>query len=250
VLSEGTLGVLGRAEKEMESGPPVPAEDKWLAMANLCESAQEWDRAAEYYLKLAEIVKEPAARQKYTLRAGGALQSAGKPADAAAACSKVMAAAATSENLAEAYRCAGMASESMKEWGEALTIYETYLEKVSAPGERAWALMRSAWCEERVGNAEGAMNLYREIVETVPRSYMAPEALIGLGILHESGKEYREARAAYGRILEEHAGSHKEAEAKRRIEEVAVKEKEWEKVREKLSGLSEQYPKRERGEGL
>ena len=238
--------------KRQESGPPVPDEDEWKAIAELAETAEAWPRASEYYRKLSEAASDPGKKAEYRLANARALQHWGKQEKAFTICTEVLNSDIRGGQREEAYQCAGTVLEGRKEYAKALKLYEKFLTEAENEQAAAVAMLRKAFCLERMGSADKALNTYRDIVDRYPKAYTAPEALIGIGRIYEARREYPAARTSYSRVVTDYPDSHKVVEAKSLIQALTAKEADWERVKAELGRMSERYPRRERkdGEGM
>ncbi len=238
-------GMVDDRIKALQQGPPVPSEEKWMAIAELAAIAEVWDRAAEYDLKLADLAKDPADRWKYQLAAAKAWMLAGQTGKALAIYQAAIK-SATGDQLEEATRGAGLAYENAKKWKEAARIYDTYLASPGASTTDPWALGRKAYCEQRLGDAGAAAKTWQAVVDRFPKHPLAADALLALGGAAEDRKDFDGAKADYNRVIEEFPGTPKQGEARTRLGAVTAKAAEWEKVRLELSRMADKYPKRER----
>lgn len=235
--------------KETQAGTPVPNEAEWLEIAQLAEVAESWPSAAEYFKKLSEVASDPSKKAEYTIACARALQHSAKYQAAYETAMGVVNSDLRGGLREDAYQCAGLALESSKEYAKALKLYDQFLTEADNEKAMAWAMLRRAFCLERAGMNEAALNTYREIVDRYPKEFTAPEALIGSGRIYEARREFPAARTAYTRVTSDYPESHKVVEAKSLLQAMTAKEQDWERVKQELSKMSERYPKRERKEG-
>jgi tetratricopeptide (TPR) repeat protein len=238
-------GLVDAAIAAVKQGPPVPNEEKWVAVAELAEAAESWDKASEWYLKLAEVSKETGKKLKYQLAAANAHQLGNNPERARQICMGIVATGVKGADAIGAYQCAGQALEALRKFNDAIKIYDSYF-KIAAGADTGWCYLRKAACYEKLGALDTAIKTYRDLVETNPDHYAAPEAFIGMGKIFESRKEFTAARAAYERVVNEYPKSHKVGEAKGLIQALVIKEQEWEMTKQELNKIADKYQKRER----
>jgi len=238
-------GLVTAAITAVKQGPPVPNEEKWLKVAELAEAAESWSKASEWYLKLAEISKDTGKKLKYQLAAANAHQLGNDPERARQICMGIVATGVKGEAAIGAYQCAGQAYEALRKFNDAIKIYDAYF-KVASGADTGWCYLRKAACYEKLGALDTAIKTYRDLVETNPEHYAAPEAFIGMGKIFENRKEFPAARAAYSRVVDEYPKSHKVGEAKGLIQALAIKEQEWELTKQELIKIADKYQKRER----
>jgi len=238
-------GLVDSAIAAVKQGPPVPNEEKWVKVAELAEAAESWNKASEWYLKLAEVSKETGKKLKYQLAAANAHQLGNDPEKARLICMGIVATGVKGADAIGAYQCAGQALEALRKFSDAIRLYDSYF-KVAAGADTGWCYLRKAACWEKLGALDTAIRTYRDLVETNPEHYAAPEAFIGMGKIFEGRKEFAAARAAYERVVNEYPKSHKVGEAKGLIQALVIKEQEWELTKQELNKIADKYQKRER----
>jgi len=243
-LSAIVEGRIGEAAK----GPPVPDEERWTEIASLAEAAEFWGRAGEYHLKLADLAKDPEAKVKWRLKAARDLALQGQTGRALVSYLDVIKEGPKGELLEQAYRGAGEAYEVLKQWGEAVKTYDTYLEAAGGLEASAWAWLRKSRCQERMGSTDSALRGYHELAGKYSKNPLAADALLDAGRIAEDRKEFDAAKSLYTRIESEFKGTPQAAEATVRTLGLASKAAEWAKVQAEISKMADKYSRRERKE--
>ncbi|MEK7766046.1 MAG: hypothetical protein AAB368_07385, partial [bacterium] len=227
------------------SGPPVPSASRWMETAEVAETAEAWEAAAEYHVKLADLAADPAAKLEHQVAAARCLQIAGKPERALELYRAAARSGAGGDRVGEIVRSAGMVLEGMRRYGEALRLYTELM-----PRDRpAWARLRVAFCRERTGDDADALGEYRELIDRPDGQTLAPDALLGISRILERRKEFEAARAPLQRILDDYAASPRAPEAKVLLASLGPKAAEWEALRQELERMAAKYPRRERRTG-
>jgi tetratricopeptide (TPR) repeat protein len=216
-----------------------------MAVADLAEVAELWDRAAEYDLKLADLAKDPAERWKFQLAAAKAYTLGGRI-EKALVIYKAAIAASTGDQLEDAARGAGLAYENARRWKDAVGIYDAYLASPAASTVDPWALARKAVCQQKAGDTSASSKTWIELVTRFPKHQLAADGLLELGARAEDRKDFEAAKADYTRVIDGFPGTPREGDARARLATATARAIEWEKVRLELSRMADKYPKRER----
>lgn len=230
------------------AGPPVPSASRWTEIAELAETAEVWDRAAEYRLKLADLAQDPGDRTALQIKAAHDLELGGKPDRALAICLKAIDAGAKGDQADEAFRTAGQVYENRRQDGEAARLYRRYLDGAQKGDHDAWAHLRLASCLERQGDTAGALKVYGELLAEHANTPEAPQGLLEIGRINEDRKLFDEAKASYQQVIDQYAGSPLVPKARAALQEATARKAEWEKVKDELNHVSEKYPQREHRE--
>ncbi len=111
------------------------------------------------------------------LTLGDALLDLGQPAEASGALAAYLQNTANDDPLRPvAERAQAVALEDAERFSEAAARYETFARQADHEGLVAQDLMSAARCHERAGNADGARQLYEEVVNHDPTGQLASMA--------------------------------------------------------------------------
>ncbi len=234
--------------KKLASGPPVPSGDEWREIAELAEVAGDWNTAAEYYLKLAELAKDRQSIAENKMAAARCMTMGGKSDKALKLYVELIEGAEDRAEADTAYRAAGMLLENAGRYGEAGAFYRKHSKAVTEAGlpVPAWIKLRQAYCSEQTGDLEAAINGYQGLLETADSHSLSPDALLGMARIYERKRQYESAGALYDRVIAEYAETAHAAKARRLRQDMEIKATEWEQLRDQLGKMSESYPNRER----
>jgi TolA-binding protein len=238
--------MLNAKVEEAAKGPPVPDEDRWIEIASLAEVAEIWDRAAEFHLKLADLAKEPDEKLKWRLKAANDLAQGGMTARALAAFLDVLKLGPTGQSLDDANRGAGTAYEAMGKWPDAIRLYDGYLKATSFAETSAWAWLRKARDEQKLGQTEAALRDYHGLAGKFSKNPLAADALMAVGGIAEDHKDFDGAKGLYTRVDTEFPDSPQATEAKVKLLTLPAKAAEWAKVQAEILRMGDKYSRRER----
>jgi TolA-binding protein len=234
--------------EEASKGPPVPDEDRWVEIATLAETAEIWGRAAEFHLKIADLVKEPEEKIKWRLKAADDLRQGGQVAKALDSFLEVLKLGPAGATLDDSTRGAGAAYETLGRWADAMKLYGGYLKATSYAETSAWAWLKLANTEQRTGQTEAALRDYHSLAGKYAKNTLAADALLAVAKIAEDSKDFEGAKNLYGRVDREYPDTPEATEAKVRLLTLPAKAAEWAKVQAEISKMSDKYSRRERKE--
>jgi len=247
--AEGKLSSMVESRiDEAAKGPPVPDEDKWVEIASLAEVAEIWGRAAEFHLKIADLVKEPEEKIKWRLKAAGNLNQGGQSAKALESYLEVLKLGPAGTSLDDATRGAGEAYEKLGRNADAIKLYDGYLKATSYGETSAWAWLRLAACQQKAGQTDAALREYHSLAGKYAKSPLAADALLAVGAIAEDRKDFDGAKNLYTRVDKEYPDTTQSTEAKVRLLNLPTKAAEWAKVQAEINKMSDKYSRRERRE--